>query len=93
MKFLQLSFSCACGRPASRVRQVGLTADHQLVIHWRCSQCRRYVYVLKALSDCWGDCPKPEHVREILESSSDHVGPDERFLHSLGVRFPEETES
>ena len=31
------------------------TADHQLVIHWRCSHCRQYVYVVKSLADCWRD--------------------------------------
>ena len=75
---------------------MGLAADHQLVIHWRCAQCRQYVYVVKALSDCWQDCPKPEEVREITASSTELVlyrDPDAKFLHSLGVRFPEEAES
>jgi len=94
MKFQQLLLFCVCGRAASRIKQVGLTADHQLVIHWRCAQCRQYVYVVKALSDCWRDCPKPEDVGEIPELISDEVGePDASFLRSLSVSFPEEAES
>jgi hypothetical protein len=96
MKFQQLPLSCVCGRAASRIKQVGLTADKQLVIHWRCSQCRQYIYVVKALSDYWRDCPKPEEVQEVTPSRTDLVpygDPDTKFLHSLGVRFPEEAES
>ena len=54
------------------------------------------MYVLKALSDCWRDCPKPEEVQEVTPSRTDLVlygDPDAKFLHSLGVRFPEESES
>ena len=84
MTFRQLSLCCVCGRAASRIKQVGLTADHQLVIRWWCPPCKRNVYLVKSLSDCWRDCPKPEDSPEASE-------PDRRFLHELGVRFPEET--
>ena len=97
MKFQQLLLFCVCGRAASRIKQVGLTADHQLVIHWWCSPCRKNVYAVKALSDCWRDCLRPEDVQDmwrISESSSDQArNLDQRFLRNLGVRLPEETES
>ena len=91
MRFVQLPLYCTCGRAASRIRDVGLTTDHQLVVGWWCSGCKKHVLVVKALADCWRDCPKPKQGRKISPVSKE-LEPDERFLHHLGVRFPEETE-
>lgn len=52
----QIPLLCECGRQPARLREVGLTADRQLVIYWRCSHCRRHVYIVKALTECWQDC-------------------------------------
>ena len=93
MGFLKLSLYCTCGRAASRIKHVGLTADHQLVVGWWCSPCKRNVYVLKALSDCWRDCPKPIHRRQAVAPKPIASDPDARFLHRLGVKFPKEAES
>jgi hypothetical protein len=93
MWFLKLSLYCTCGRAASRIKHVGLTADHQLVVGWWCSPCKRNVYVLKALSDCWRDCPKPMHRRHAVAPKRIASDPDARFLHRLGVKFPKEAES
>ena len=54
-----IELSCECGRRPTRLREVGLTVDRQLVIYWRCSQCRRQVYRVKPLAECWRECPVP----------------------------------
>ena len=56
----RISLSCDCGWEPSRLREVGLTADRQLVIYWRCSHCRRHVYIVKPLTDCLRDCSSLE---------------------------------
>jgi hypothetical protein len=33
MKYQTLMQRCKCGRPTTRLRNVGFTADHQLVLH------------------------------------------------------------
>jgi hypothetical protein len=93
MGFLKLALYCTCGRAASRIKHVGFTADHQLVVGWWCSPCKRNVYVLRALSDCWRDCPKPMNKRQAAAPNPIASDPDARFLHRLGVKFPQEAES
>ena len=93
MGFLRLSLCCTCGRGASRIKHVGLTEDRQLVIGWWCSPCKRNVYVQKALSDCLKDCPKPKHRRQVVMPKPIASDPDTLFLHRLGIKFPQETES
>lgn len=53
----RIEVSCECGRQPTRLREVGLTVDRQLVIYWRCSHCRRQVYRVKPLAECWRECP------------------------------------
>ena len=53
----RIELSCECGWHPTRLREVGLTVDRQLVIYWRCSHCRRQVYRVKPLADCWRECP------------------------------------
>ena len=91
MKYKPLMPRCECGRPALKINEVGLTADHQLVLHWRCPACRQDAYAVKPLSDCWRDCPRDgasdsagSGVRGTLK-----VDPDQEFLRALGVRLPE----
>lgn len=60
--YQQIPLLCECGQEPTRLREVGLTADRQLVIYWRCSHCRRHVYIVKPLADCWRDCPMPDSV-------------------------------
>ena len=55
----RIEVSCECGRQPARLREVGLTVDRQLVIYWRCSGCRRQVYRVKPLAECWRECPAP----------------------------------
>ena len=93
MRYETLQLHCECGQPTTRIREVGFTADHQLVLHWRCVACKKYVYVVKALSDCWRDCPQ-EDERKTPEVATE-VMPDFdlRFLRSLGVSMPDAVES
>ncbi len=92
MRYETLPLHCECGQQATRIREVGLTADHQLVLHWRCVACKKYVYVVKSLSDCWRDCPQEEE-HEAVDSPDSLIGDfDERFLRSLGVALPDAVE-
>lgn len=96
MKYRTLSLNCQCGTPSSRIREIGFTSDRQLVVHWRCSQCKSYVYGLKPLDDCFEFCPTEEELAE-AEGAADAEEPavrdDSEFLHDLGVKFPEEGEA
>jgi hypothetical protein len=90
MRFRQLPLSCECGLVPTRIRQVGLSIEHQLVIHWQCLGCRKAMFVVKDLADCWEESPKPEDFDAIsspLYEQEQQQG-DVKFLHSLGVRFP-----
>lgn len=92
MTYRTLSLQCHCGRPSGNIREVGFTSDHQLVLHWRCPECKAYVYGLKPLNDCWQVCPTQEEAEEtgdeLTETSIQEM--DARFLQELGVKFPEE---
>lgn len=96
MRYETLQLSCECGQHTTRIREVGFTADHQLVLHWRCLACKKYVYVVKSLSDCWRDCPQqPETETEPVGAVSDESvirEHDARFLRSLGVALPDTVE-
>ena len=53
----RIELTCECGWQPTRLREVGLTVDRQLVIYWRCSNCRRQMYRVKPLAECWQECP------------------------------------
>ncbi len=93
MDYQALSLRCQCGETPSRIEEVGLSAAHELVIHWWCDGCKRVVYTTMPLTDCWGACPIPDKpgtgepavlVRTVNEPSS-----DADFLRSIGVRLPD----
>ena len=87
MKYQTLLLHCKCGRPTTGLRDVGLTPDHQLVMHWRCTKCKRHAYVLMPLADCWRNCPHDEDLEGKTEASEEVISEtDERFLHNLGIR-------
>ena len=81
MSYRHLDLCCGCGEPPDRIDEVGLTEEHELVIHWWCLRCRKVVYVTKSLSDCWRDCPRSDVGKDEVESA------DAQFLQSIGVRF------
>jgi len=87
MEYRAIPLSCECGKPPKFVSPPEVTADHQLLIHWRCTRCRRRVYFLKPLADCWRDCPTE---RRAEYDSSETTPQDRRFLKSLGVKDPDE---
>jgi hypothetical protein len=93
MGYRHISLCCKCGNPPNRIDEVGLTDDHELVIHWWCDECKRVVYASKSLADCWQECPKevspapaaaaaaePDLLDQKLESCF-----DSQFLESLGI--------
>ena len=90
MRYRTLTLHCHCGRPSSRIREIGFTADRQLVIHWRCPDCKSYVYGLKPLEDCLLICPTEEELADSGEPAEVRAENDSDFLHKLGVKFPED---
>lgn len=91
MRYRILTLQCHCGHPCSRIREIGFTSDRQLVVHWRCAECKSYVYGLKPLDDCFLVCPTEEELGYPEgESGKPAQETDTEFLHSLGVKFPEE---
>ena len=95
MKFRQFALCCDCGLVPTRIRQVGLSTDHQLVIHWWCMGCRRAMFVVKDLAECWEECPKPDDLKVTSVSAEDlqcQQG-DVSFLHRMGIRYPGDGES
>jgi hypothetical protein len=94
MRFRQLALCCECGLIPTRIRQVGLSTQHQLVIHWWCMGCRKSMFVVKDLTECWEECPKPEEagVTAVAAEDMESCQADVRFLQSLGIRFPGEAD-
>jgi hypothetical protein len=88
--YQRIALSCHCGRRPTRLREIGLTSDRQLVIYWQCSQCRKHVYVVRPLADYWRECPSPDYDSE---RKATYVSEDERFLQRLGIRLPEDEEA
>jgi len=89
MNYRYLELRCKCGETPSRFEEVGLTEDHQLVIHWWCSQCQRVVYLSKPLAECWRECPSREEYSVVATAPREtEYGPeDAKFLQRLGVRL------
>jgi len=90
MEYCIFPLSCECGRVPKHISTLGLSTAHDLVIHWRCSQCRKDVYVVKPLSDCWRDCPTEASANFSNSKAASDTPYDRRFLHSVGVRYPDE---
>jgi hypothetical protein len=90
MKFRQFALRCECGLIPTRIRQVGLSTEHQLVIQWLCAGCRRATFMVKDLADCWEECPKSddEGVTPAPAYDLERQRGDVNFLHRMGIRFP-----
>ena len=90
MTYRTLTVQCHCGRQSGNIKEVGFTSDHQLVLHWRCPECKTYVYGLKPLSDCFDVCPADADGETETSSSERTVEEmDAQFLQALGVKFPD----
>ena len=92
MKFEPIALHCDCGgRFPARIKQIGLTAERQFVIQWRCGSCKRTHVSVKTLAEYWHECPPIGHVTGALIKN--YVDPqhdyDAQFLHRLGVALPE----
>jgi len=74
----------------TRIRQVGLSTEHQLVIHWLCMRCGRAMFVVKDLADCWEECPQPDDagISPAPAYDLERQRGDANFLHRMGIRFP-----
>jgi hypothetical protein len=89
MNYRHLALHCHCGEIPDRIAEVGFTDDHHLVIHWWCTRCQKVVYVAKSLTDCWRECPSPDHsLDRVLPGLSldGHQEEDAVFLRSIGVQ-------
>jgi hypothetical protein len=87
MRYQALSVRCECGRLPLRITEIGFTSDHQLVIHWWCSECKKMVYALKPLAECWKQCPAQDTLETMLVKADVRQSfDDSRFLRSLGVQ-------
>ena len=86
-----LPVSCDCGQPPFRIAEVGLTAEHELLIRWWCAECQKMVHVTMRLSECWRECPKANITDTMLADDREFdAGEDDAgFLAALGVKFPE----
>jgi hypothetical protein len=83
-----LTLRCQCGRPPIRIKEIGLTANHELAVYWHCAACRRPVYAVKPLTECWVDCPTEKTAAPpLLMAPADQDPADREFLRSLGVRL------
>ena len=75
MKVRKLSLRCHCGVEPASIRQVGLTADQELVIHWQCPGCQMDVYVVKDLAG----------LRDLRKPQLPDQSKDADFLRSIGI--------
>jgi hypothetical protein len=94
MRFRHLPLRCdECGsNTPTWIRRIGLTSQHQLLVHFWCGACKRDIYQVFALSDCWRECPKSEDGLTVGQLITDCMmrEPDIQFLRSVGVSFPDE---
>ena len=87
--YQRILLRCECGREPAGVRELGLTPDRELVVHWRCPQCRKRVYVIRALADYWRECPS-SHLAPVRKPS--YASADLIFLRSVGIRLPDDSD-
>jgi hypothetical protein len=87
-----LVLKCECGGSSSSIRELGLTAERELLMIWVCPECERQAYEVMPLADCWRDCPSGdqsdngEALDQMLQTAMQDVQErDARFLQSLGV--------
>ena len=88
MEYRRFPLSCECGGEPKQIMGVGFSAGRELVIHWRCARCRKRVCTVRPLADCWRDSFGPPRV---TVSGALATADDRRFLHSIGVRYADES--
>jgi hypothetical protein len=97
MSYRHLPLTCECGEVPARILEVGFSTQHELVVHYWCSECRRVVCVSKPFTECWRECP-PEvaHDAPGIPGQAKPVDPtaeDALFLQSIGVTFEDRVDS
>jgi hypothetical protein len=97
MSYRHLPLTCECGEVPARILEVGFSTQHELVVHYWCSECRRVVCVSKPFTECWRECP-PEvaHDGPGIPGQAKPVDPtaeDALFLQSIGVTFEDRVDS
>jgi hypothetical protein len=92
MEYRKLLLGCECGGVPKIISAVGFSAAHELVVHWRCPRCHKNLCIVKPLSDCWQECFAEAPVATPRSNAvlTLETPDDRRFLHSIGVRFPDE---
>jgi hypothetical protein len=92
MTLRRIELRCECGRKATRIREIGITAEHDLAIFWLCSFCKQPASLVKPLSDCWRESELAEPYQPTkYRTTSDPVRKyDQTFLKRLHVKLPEE---
>lgn len=87
MNYRHLPLLCRCGEVPDHIDEVGFSDNHELIVHWWCSRCRKVTYAVKSLADCWRDCPNPERSLEThLAELEEYCDEDAGFLRSIGVK-------
>jgi hypothetical protein len=92
MEYRTLPLACECGRVSKGISAVGLSSNHELVIHWRCPRCNKNLCVVIPLSECWRMCfpDAPANVPKSSTNLTDDIQGDRKFLHSIGVSYSDE---
>jgi len=80
MGYRHLSMNCRCGLPPSRIDEVGITDDREIVIHWWCEECQRVVYASKSVDSCW-----PAGNSTVIPETDLQNAYDAQFLQKLGI--------
>jgi hypothetical protein len=95
MRYAPLLLFCECGQPAANISEAGLTPDHCLMFRWRCCECEKPVYIFKALSDCWRECPSGDEtlLAAVSDSGSETRAEDLLFPSRMGISDLDDRES
>ena len=88
MQYQRLALQCECGRHTTRIREVGITRERELLLYWRCQDCKKHVYAVIPLSE-WCQEGLIEEDTATEPGGDPFQETDEIFLHALGVRLPE----
>jgi hypothetical protein len=94
MRFRPIPLVCECGHKPPSFKNVGITSEYELVIHWICPSCNKRVYAVKSLADCCRDCQQiEESAQPVATAPGDQKEfrlEDKRFLRALGIRWTED---
>jgi len=93
MRFRPIPLVCECGHKPPSFKNVGITSEYELVIHWVCPSCNKRVYAVKSLADCCRDCQQIEDgtpAATAVPRDKEFRLEDKHFLRALGIRWAED---